>query len=129
MSLEDVCRPGPVFHPPPWADSISGVRDGFDHREPGQRAPTLPGEDTDLGRKEMGNEEEEEEFQAGHYSDGSVRSEMASPERILSVNSSPMPFAMEFAPPLVGEGCTKRNEWQCDYPSCGRQFQKRHDLK
>lgn len=129
MSLEDVCRPGPVFHPPPWADSSSGVRDGFDHREPGQRAPTLPGEDTDLGGKEMGNGEEEEEFQARHYSDDSVMSEMANLERILPVNGSPMPLAMGFAPPPVSEDCTERNEWQCDYPSCGRQFRKRHDLK
>jgi hypothetical protein len=76
----------------------------------------------------MENGEEEEEFQAGYYSDNSVMSGMANPERILPVNGNPMPLATGFAPPLVGVGCTERNEWQCDYASCDRLFWKRHDL-
>jgi len=124
-----VCRPGPVFHPPPWADSSSGVRDGFDHREPGQRAPTLPGEDTDLGRKENGYEAEEEEFQIGPCSQDFLMSEMANPERELSADAGSMALAMGNAPLPIGEDGTERNEWQCDHQNCGRQFQKRHELK
>jgi len=129
VSLEDVCRPGPVFHPPLWADSSSGVRDGFDHGEPGQRAPTLPGQDTYLEGNKRGNVEEEEEFQVGDHPDDSVMSDVAHSKQVPQVTSKPMPLVVSFAPPLAEEGCTERNEWQCDHPSCGRLFPKRHDLK
>jgi len=112
--------------------------DSFDHREgeePGDERSSLLGEDTERGGGRLGNGEEEEEFEARSRSDESVMSEIDSLETVLWKNSSPMssPSVEEsttgHAPALVGEGHMETNEWQCDYPSCGRLFQKRHDLK
>jgi len=112
--------------------------DSFDHWEsgkPGDERSSLPGEDTEIGGEGLGNGEEEEESQARLSWDDSVLSEMASSERLLPTNGSPMlstytqESATGHAPVLIGEAQIETNDWQCDYPSCGRQFQKRHDLK
>ncbi|KAH6712161.1 hypothetical protein BKA61DRAFT_80824 [Leptodontidium sp. MPI-SDFR-AT-0119] len=111
--------------------------DGFDHREdeePGDERLSLLGEDTEKGGERLGNGEEEEEFQGRSCSDKSVMSKIDSPETVLRKNGSPTssPSVEEsttgHAPALVGEGHMETNERQCDYPSCGRLFQKRHDL-
>jgi hypothetical protein len=124
VSLEDVCRPGPVFHPPPLA-----LRDSSDYSGPGQRAPTLTGEDVPLEEIAVKNREEEKNFQDDHYSDGAVTSETTNLERILPVNGSQTPPVLGSAPQSVGERREERDKWRCEYPSCGRLFQKRHELK
>lgn len=110
--------------------------DSFDHREgeePSDERLSLLGGDTERGGERLGNGEEEEEFQA--RCEDFVMSETSSPEAVLLKNrtaiSSP---SVEEATKghtavFLGEGHAETNEWQCDYPSCGRFFQKRHDLK
>lgn len=140
MSLEDVCRPGPVFHPPPLplAGSSSRMRDSFDHRgsrESSDERSSLLGEDTEMGGENLENGEEEEEFQTRPSRDDSVMSKVASPERILRKNGSltSSPAAQEPSmgptPALIGSDHKESNDWQCDFAGCGRRFQKRHDLK
>jgi hypothetical protein len=110
--------------------------DSFDRRrgeESGDERSSLLGEETEGGRLEKG--EEEEEFQARPYSDGSVISDKDKTETVLPNNDSSMssPSHGEStegrALALFGGGQMKTNDWQCDYPNCGRLFQKRHDLK
>lgn len=136
MSLEDVCRPGPVSLPPLLAGSSSRKLDSFDHREgeePSDERLSLLGEDTERGER-LGNGEEEEEFQARSDSNESMMSEIGGPKAVLRKNSSSMSSpsveepTTDHAPLLVGDGHMETNEWQCDYPSCGRLFQKRHNL-
>ena len=112
--------------------------DSFDHRkgeEPGDERSSLLGEDTEKGGERLGNGEEEEEFQGRSCSDESVMSKIDSPETVLRKNGRHMssPSVEEsttgHALAIVGEGHMETNEWQCDYPSCGRLFQKRHNLK
>jgi hypothetical protein len=110
--------------------------DSFDHREgeePSDERSSLLGGDTERGER-FGNGEEEEEFPARSCSDESMISEIDSPETVLRKNGSPMssPSVEESTTshtPFVGKGHMETNKWRCDYPSCGRLFRKRHNLK
>ena len=112
--------------------------DSFDHRkgeEPSDERSSLLGEDTKKRRREIGKWGGRGGVLGRSCSDESVMSKIDSPETVLRKNGSPMssPSVEEsttsHALALVGEGRMEMNEWQCDYPSCGRLFQKRHDLK
>jgi hypothetical protein len=113
------------------------MRDSFDHRgseEPNDERSSLPGKGIESVGKGLGIGEEEEEFQTRSYSDDSMISETPGPERMPQTASAmSLPFTqdptMGPAPALVGEGHLGTNDWRCDFPGCGRCFQKRHDLK
>jgi hypothetical protein len=135
-----VCRPGPVWQSPPRAGFAVRMWDSFDHGREGQSSDeraSLLGEETeevDL-QKEEEEEEEEEEFQDRSCSESNGMSDNSSPEPVLQSD------ATSLSPPSIEGSNADRvashagghgmgtDEWECDFPSCGRAVQKRHDLK
>ena len=131
-----MCRPGPVSQPPPRAGFVVRIWDSFDHGREGQSSDertSLLGEETE--EVDLGKEEEEEEFQDGSCSESNGMSDNSSPEPVLQSDATSLsPPSIEgsnadrVASHVGGHGMGT-DEWECDFPSCGRAFQKRHDLK
>jgi hypothetical protein len=127
VSLEDVCRPGPVFLPPPLAGLSSRIIDSFDHgreRESGDGMEILPGgEEKQLSPLKYQSrcysvESVVSSKPAAIHNDGS-RLSLSSVEGL----SSGCPTDLSDAQGLHVDG------WKCDYATCVRVFQKRHELK
>jgi len=124
VSLEDVCRPGPVWIPPSWAGLPFGELESFDHGE-------------EVGMQ--GGEEEEETAQSSQ----SEVSPSSAAFTSLSSGSSSTLHAVDHGPEsssppkspetnaaasILPGGNGSRGEWQCDHLECRRTFPKRHDM-
>jgi len=133
VSLEDICRPGPVWLSPPWAGSSPRKPDGFDHgseEELSDERASLLAEDAEVGGGALEIGREEEEFQDRSCSAKSVMSEVCTAEPVLQSNGNPLPSPSVQEPTtgaLAGGYDMHMNEWKCDFPSCSRVFHKRHD--
>jgi len=146
VSLEDVCRPGPVWMSPIWTGNLQGPLESFDHgvgEEGNLSSRDEVGEEMEWSAEEEGDikelETEEEETQAAIYE--------SSPRHLESIDSSsqqssPMFDATQTASesPLTHESRSNHapsrspreietgRQWFCEHANCGRLFSKRHDL-
>lgn len=116
------------------------MRDSFDHGEEdtlGDERTSLLGGDFEGGEGVGGGEDFLLEFQDRSCLKGSVGIEIYHPELVdrretvnrLSSLSSDEESNSARGSTLDGNDDVRMNEWRCNYSSCGRVFQKRHELK
>jgi hypothetical protein len=116
------------------------MRDSFDHGKEeklSNERMSLLGGDFEGGEGVGGGEDFLLEFQDRSCLKGSVVIEMYDPEpvdrrervnRPSSLSSEEEPNSARGST-FDGDDDVRLSEWRCEYSSCGRLFQKRHELK
>jgi len=148
VSLEDVCRPGPVRISPSWAGSLQGLLESFDHGVDGEK--DLGGgyemeekmqwsaeEEGDIEKLETKEAEETQSTVSGlfptHLESINSSSQQSSPMFDTTQSGSESPLTQEsrsnHTPSQSPRDIELGRQWLCEYPNCGRLFSKRHDLK